>query len=74
MEPLHRAINLRPDYWPAYVALSDYFANLGSFEDAREWLRKGLEAAPQSQALARRLAELDRSTKNAAPKNAATTH
>ena len=74
MLPLHHAIRLKPDYWPAYIALSDYFANLGNIEDARKWLRKGLEAAPQSQPLARRLAELDRSTKNVAPKNAATTH
>ena len=74
MTPLHQAINLRGDYWPAYAALSDYFGNLGNVDEARQWLQKGLQAAPQSQALARRLAELDRNTKNAGPKNVAPRH
>ena len=68
---LHQAISLRGDYWPAYVALSDYFANLGNVEQARQWLQKGLNAAPQAQVLVRRLAELERKAKNVAPSNAA---
>ena len=74
MVPLHQAIELKPDYWPAYVALSDYFAAFGNVEEARKWLQKGLEAAPNTQALARRLAELDKNPKNVASKNAAPRH
>jgi hypothetical protein len=57
---LHRAIELKPQYWPPYVALSDYFKELGQIAVAREWLEKGLAAAPNAQPLLRRLAELDR--------------
>jgi tetratricopeptide (TPR) repeat protein len=74
MEPLHQAISLRGDYWPAYAALSDYFANLGNAEQARQWLQKGLEAAPNATALARRLAELNSKTKNVVPKNGVPRH
>ena len=74
MAPLHQAIELKSDYWPAYVALSDFFANVGNVEEARNWLRKGLEAAPTAQALARRLAELEKNPKTVAPKHAAPKH
>jgi tetratricopeptide (TPR) repeat protein len=56
---LHRAIELKHQYWPPYVALSDYFKELGQIAVAREWLEKGLAAAPNTQPLLRRLAELD---------------
>jgi len=56
---LHRAIELKPDYWPPYAALSDYHRTLGEFEAARTWAQRGLSAAPGTKALQRRLAELD---------------
>lgn len=66
--PLYRAISLKPDYWPAYAALSDYFRDMGSVDEARQWLKKGLAAAPQAKALSRRLAELDKHAAKAASK------
>ena len=57
---LNRAIELKPDHWPAYAALSDYYKGLGDLRSAREWAQKGLAAAPGTKALQRRLAELDK--------------
>lgn len=56
---LNRAIELKPDHWPPYAALSDYYKGLGDLSSAREWAEKGLAAAPGTKALQRRLAELD---------------
>jgi len=56
---LERAIELRPDYWPPYVALSDYYATIGDRASARKWLEQGLSTTPDVKALKRRLAELD---------------
>ena len=55
---LNRAIALKPDHWPPYAALSDYFKALGDLASAREWVEKGLSAAPGTKALQRRLTEL----------------
>jgi tetratricopeptide (TPR) repeat protein len=55
----NRAIELKPDYWPPYAALSDYYRSLGSIKMAREVLEQGLAAAPDISALKRRLTELD---------------
>jgi tetratricopeptide (TPR) repeat protein len=56
---LERAIELKPDYWPPYAALSDYFKDSGDISRAREWLEKGMAAAPDVKALKNRLAALD---------------
>ena len=56
---LSRAIELKPDDWPPYAALSDYYKSLGDLKSAREWVDKGLAAAPGTRALQRRLTELD---------------
>jgi len=42
-----------------YAALSDYYKSLGDLKSAREWVDKGLAAAPGTRALQRRLTELD---------------
>lgn len=55
---LLRAIEVKPDYWPPYAALSDYFKKLKNLTMAREWLEKGLAASPDARALKQRLAEL----------------
>jgi tetratricopeptide (TPR) repeat protein len=55
---LNRAIELKPDHWPPYAALSDYYKALGDVASARQWAEKGLSAAPGTKALQRRLSEL----------------
>jgi len=57
---LHRAIELKPDHWPPYAALSDHYKGLGDLDAAREWAERGLTAAPGTKALQRRMAELDK--------------
>ena len=59
LEQLERAIELKPDYWPPYAALSDYYRNQGDLAKAREFLEKALAIAPDAKALTARLAELD---------------
>jgi tetratricopeptide (TPR) repeat protein len=56
---LLRAIELKPDYWPPYAPLSDYYKEIGDLAKAREVLEKGLSASPNAKALMQRLAELD---------------
>jgi hypothetical protein len=56
---LQRAIELKPDYWPPYAAISDSYKGTGDLNKAREVLEKGLSASPDAKALQRRLAELD---------------
>ena len=53
-----QAASLRPDYWPAYASLSDYFRTKGDIAKARTTLELGLAKAPDANALKRRLAEL----------------
>ncbi len=56
---LERAIQLKPDYWPAYAQLGDYYKEIGKLDQAREVLTKGLSQTPDVNALKQRLAELD---------------
>jgi hypothetical protein len=56
---LESAIALKLDYWPPYAAISDYYKSIGERAKARKWLEEGLSASPNTQALMRRLAELD---------------
>jgi tetratricopeptide (TPR) repeat protein len=56
-----RAIALKPDYWPSYAAVSDYYRKIGDVAKAREWLEEGLSVTPDVKALKRRKAELDAS-------------
>jgi len=68
---LRQAIEFKPDYWPAYAALSDYYSRIGDVGKAREWLEQGLSVAPNIDALKRRVAELDalKGSRMAAPKS-----
>jgi tetratricopeptide (TPR) repeat protein len=59
IQELQRAINLKPDYWPPYAAMSDYYKEFNDLAKAREWLEKGLSVAPDAKGLKTRLAELD---------------
>jgi tetratricopeptide (TPR) repeat protein len=56
---LRRATEIKPNYWPAYATMSDYYKEKGNPAAAREWLEKGLSAAPDAKVLKQRLAELD---------------
>jgi tetratricopeptide (TPR) repeat protein len=60
IQTLSKAAALKPDYWPPYVDLADFFVDSGNPSKAREWLEKGLAASPDAQPLKRRLAELDK--------------
>jgi hypothetical protein len=56
---LQRAIELRRDYWPPYVALSDYYKESGDFATARKLLENVVSFAPEAPGVKRRLAALD---------------
>ena len=56
---LQRAIDIKPDYWPAYAAMSDYYKDVGAYAKARDWLQKGLAESPDTKPLTRRLTALD---------------
>ena len=56
---LEHAMESKPDYWPPYAALSDYYESTGNVAKARELLEKALTFAPDTKALTRRLAELE---------------
>jgi tetratricopeptide (TPR) repeat protein len=60
LNDLYRAIELKPNHWPPYAALTDYYKALGELDSAREWAEKGLSAAPGTRALERRLSELNK--------------
>lgn len=55
---LQRAIRIKPDYWPPYAALSDYFKQIKDIPKAREWIEKGLSVVPDAKPLRQRLADL----------------
>lgn len=55
-----RAINMKPDYWPPYAALSDHYKSLGDTENARTWLERGLAASPDAKPLRDRLNKVSR--------------
>jgi tetratricopeptide (TPR) repeat protein len=59
IDGLQRAIRLKPDYWPPYAELSDYYRDAGDSRTAREYLEKGLSHSPDAEGLKRRLTELD---------------
>lgn len=61
MVELQRAIDMKPDYWEAYAAISDYYRDAGQPAKAREWLEKGLAIRPDTMPLKRRLSALDTS-------------
>ena len=56
---LERAAGLKPDYWPPYAQMSDYYRQLGDVRKAKELLERGLSFAPDAVALKRRLTELN---------------
>ena len=59
VDALTRAMELKPDYWPPYAAMSDHYKRLGDNKKAREWLDKALAIAPDAKALKARLDDLN---------------
>lgn len=59
IKDLGRALELKPDYWPAHVLLSDHYKASGDTKKAREVLERGAAAAPESKTIRQRLADLD---------------
>lgn len=59
---LERAAALKPDYWPPYAHLSDYYKSAGDIDKAQSYLEKGLSFSPDAIALKRRLLELGGAT------------
>ena len=56
---LQRAIDLKPDYWPPYAQMSDYYKGTGDILKAREYLEKALSYSPDVKGLKTRLSELE---------------
>ncbi len=56
---LERAIELKPDYWPPYVQLADYYSQIGDTAKAREMIERALGFAPESKTLRSKLDELN---------------
>lgn len=63
---LESAIALKPDYWPPYAAMSDYYTKIGDLTKARARLEEGLSASPDAKPLKRRLAAIDGTKDNRA--------
>jgi tetratricopeptide (TPR) repeat protein len=59
VKELQRAIELKSDYGPPYLALSDYYKESGDLVTARELLESVASFAPEAPGLKRRLAALD---------------
>ena len=59
MADIERALSIKPNYWEAYVALSDYYRDKGDVAKAREWAEKGLAVSPGTMPLQRRVAQFD---------------
>ena len=55
---LMKALELKPDYLPAYYAISDYYMDLGSKKEALSVVEDGLRHMPESPGLLRRFKEL----------------
>jgi tetratricopeptide (TPR) repeat protein len=59
---LERAAELKPDYWPPYAYMSDYYKSVGDLKLARESLQRGLSFSSDAQALKRRVIEIEAAT------------
>lgn len=68
---LEQAIQSKPDYWPAYIMLSNHYENAGDLAKARETLQIALSHAPEAVTLKKRLTELNDkiSKRKSAPAN-----
>ncbi|MEO7761037.1 MAG: tetratricopeptide repeat protein [Casimicrobiaceae bacterium] len=56
---LRRAIEIKPDYWPPSIVLSDHYKATGEIAKAREILTAALGYSPASKSVKERLAALN---------------
>jgi len=63
---LENAVRLKPDYWPPYITLVDLHKQLGDLQKAKQWVERGLESAPNAQALHQKRDELQKSSRETA--------
>jgi tetratricopeptide (TPR) repeat protein len=49
-----KAIEIKPDYIPAYNSLVDYWVDIGNKDEALKYLNRGLAIKPESRSLLRR--------------------
>jgi tetratricopeptide (TPR) repeat protein len=54
----YQAIQLKPDYAPAYSRLSDFYKRNGKIDEAKKVLNVGIKAAPKSKILQKKLSQL----------------
>lgn len=64
VQQLEHAIEIKPDYWPPYAALSDFYKQKGDMSKAREILENGLSLSPTASGLKNRLSQLDEGKHN----------
>jgi tetratricopeptide (TPR) repeat protein len=59
-QTLQKAIELKPDYWPAYTRLAESFVARNETNKARDVLKQGMSRVSEPRALQRMLDELDK--------------
>lgn len=59
-QTLQRAIELKPDYWPAYAQLAEGLIARKNLDAAREVLKQGVSRAQEPRTLQKMLDELDK--------------
>jgi tetratricopeptide (TPR) repeat protein len=60
IQVMEQAMRIKPDYWPPYAHLSDYYMDIGQHEKAKQVLEKGLSQSPGAEALSTRLQKISR--------------
>lgn len=55
---LSKALQVKPDYWPASLRLSDYYKKHGDVENAKKVLASALQKNPNVKIIQKRLGEL----------------
>lgn len=59
IEVMESAMRIKPDYWPPYAHLGDYYKAMGERDKARTVLERGLARSPGEEALVSRLKKLN---------------
>lgn len=58
LRSFQKAVELKPDYWPPYLEMADYYLGIQAKGKAIDILQDGLKHAPDAKALKLRLTEL----------------
>jgi len=65
VEDLQKAIATKPDYWPPYLLLADFYQRAGDVPKARQLIDQGLASAPDAQPLRKKRDDLSKGGKPA---------